>query len=300
MHPQAASLPWSSTSPSCFVLQRTDARDAFAVCDKPRLFAFGYAGGSVNALHGLLGDFSSYFDVIGVELPGRGLRLSAALERDLPGLVDQLATDVKPLCSRKSLFFGYSFGALVAADIAHRLHMNGNCQVMGLISLSAKAPALVVGDRTRSDLDSHELLELLRQLGGIPDEILRSEELVGQALSAVRADLECYEQFKTEKGRCLPCAVLAFWGSQDPFIKRSDVEAWMYEPAARFRPTSRLAQIGGKHFCHLGNEAAIQDAVITWARQLGVLSDTEELSTAPPPPPRRRFVWSPVNTGAVE
>lgn len=282
----------SQTQRSCFALKPFRApapRNTPAV----RVFVFSFAGGSVTALRGLLEGLPSCFEVIGVELPGRGLTASSPLCWDLEDLLAQLEVDVAPWLTPTSLFLGYSFGGLLASELIRRFQAQAFTIPAGLICFSSKAPRLVVQDQPWANLSEPGLIQRLRMIGGIPEVILRSDECMRLALPSIQADLQCFGQYAVYHDRPLECPVMAFRGEQDPFLGSLSVEDWQFEVAEQHWAQSAIHVLDGGHFCHLGNEAAIRAALIQWAGALGLLPEGLPLIKQE----ALRFVWNPLLSG---
>ena len=58
-----------------------------------------------------------------------------------------------------------------------------------------------------------ELLDLLRELGGVSQEILHQPEILQRALTILRADFEVCDTYVYRSGAPLPCPITVFGGS---------------------------------------------------------------------------------------
>ena len=84
-----------------------------------RLFCFPYAGGSASLFRNWRATLDPQIEVIGVQLPGRGMRWEEAPAVDF-GLLANLVTDaiVRVAGSVRFGFFGHSMGALLMFEPA--------------------------------------------------------------------------------------------------------------------------------------------------------------------------------------
>ncbi len=228
---------------------------------RPRLLAFPFAGGSCLALRSVLSRLELPIDIWGVEYPGRGLRSNELPVARLDALVDEITVGI--CCDGvPTLLLGYSFGALVAYEVALRLCSSPTTRLLGLIAISAKAPHFAASSFQSHALPDRELITYLRRLDGTAPEILDNANLIEQFLPAIRADLCAYETYGRNARFALGCPVAAIRGSHDPFVEAAHAQAWHeYGIHAEFR----CLEVAAGHFCH-------RDAPETLSRLLDSLA----------------------------
>src|SRR2546423_15412499 len=93
-----------------------------------RLFCFPYAGGGASVFRAWADSLPSSVEVRPVQLPGRETRFREPAFTRLPPLVEALAESLRPYLDRPFAFFGHSLGALVAFELARRLHRKHDVQ----------------------------------------------------------------------------------------------------------------------------------------------------------------------------
>jgi len=243
---------------ACFPLfpARTGGRAAM------RLVAFTFAGGSVTGLRSLFDCFPDEIEIWGAEYPGRGVRWQSPLVTSFSDLAAGLENEVRLLADMPTVLFGYSFGAWVAYEVAHRLTA-ADSPPLAMITIGAAAPTPGSGTRRRwHTLNDEQLIDELRRLGGIQTEILHSSGLLEAALPVIRADLCCIDQFSRGHRSLLPCPVLAMSGEDDPLLRPEDMTAWLAE--STLPEASACLVFPGGHFCHRGNEAQMSQAICGW------------------------------------
>jgi surfactin synthase thioesterase subunit len=234
-----------------------------------RLVSFTFAGGSVTALRPLFDRFPGEIEVWGAEYPGRGLRWKSPLVTSFANLAGGLEGEVSALADQPVVLFGYSFGAVVAYEMAHRLTAAGR-PPLALITVGAAAPTMA-RQRRWHVLSNAQLMDELLRLGGAQMEILHSAGLLEASLPVVRADLLCIDQFSRGQRPPLPCPVLAICGEDDPLLRPEEMKAWLAESALP-EASASLAFSGG-HFCHRDNEAAMSRAICGWLSRVGHRAD---------------------------
>lgn len=209
-----------------------------------RFIGFHHAGGSAAGYHGLATRLPSTWDVLLLDLPGRGRRHAEPLARDMAAVVDVATRDVMEWTNVPCVLFGHSMGAIVAVEVAHRLTGIGAPPLW--VGLSGRPdPDMVPRRRTLSTLDDDELLATLLNLGGTPQRIDEIPELRSLFLRVVRADLEAVDSYRPARPRQpLPCPVTVFGGLADPWAPPASLDGWAVETRAPLR----RCLFGGGHF----------------------------------------------------
>lgn len=214
---------------------------------RPRLLVFPFAGGSCLALRPFLSGLASQVDIWGAEYPGRGFRSNEPPVAQVDALVEEFVDAISRADDSPTLLLGYSFGALVAYEVALRLRSSSAARPVGLIVVSAKAPHFASTSLRAHALPDRELIDYLRRLDGTAEEILNNTGMIEQLLPAIRADLRAYETYEIAARLPLDCPVVAIRGSADPFVEAAHMLAWRdYGENAAFR----CHEVASGHFCH--------------------------------------------------
>jgi medium-chain acyl-[acyl-carrier-protein] hydrolase len=209
-----------------------------------RLFCFPHAGGGAVAFKDWPRKLAKDIEVCAVELPGRGRRLLEPplvdLERIMPVLTKAILTrNETPIA-----FFGHSFGALVAFELARRLRSR-KISLVHLFVSGQTAPHLPDPEPPMRQLPDREFIaELRRRYDGIPDEILRDEEMLGLLLPPLRADVTMKETHRYVSGPLLDCPISAFGGREDRGVTKEDLTAWRQQTSGAFK----VGMLPGGHF----------------------------------------------------
>jgi len=226
----------------------------------PRLFCFPFAGGSSWNFRQLASQLRGRMDVIPVDLPGRGRRRGESCIDTWPELETMLAVELRPQLRESCAFLGYSFGALVALNVMHRLAADDTPSASlptALVACALRGPSAIEHPQLLHRMDDHAMFEALRDLGGIPDELLASSELVKLSAPSMRADLRLFETH--EPGHVpLDVPIHAYYGQHDASVGGA-FASWREETSAPFR--SRAFD-GGHMFIHQ-HVAALADALVT-------------------------------------
>ncbi|WP_051722724.1 thioesterase II family protein [Streptomyces albus] len=248
-----------------------------------RLVVFHHAGGSAASYFPLTRHVPADWDVLLLDLPGRGKRHAQPALETMDEIVAAVAEDVRPWADGTPLaLFGHSLGAVVAHETARALEARGPGP--GWVGVSGRgAPGhevlMRLPDHGSADAD---LIARLRSMGGMPERLDAVPEFRDRFLRLVRCDLRAVAEYRPRAHRPpLAASLTAFGAAQDSWAPVASMAAWARQTRGRF---SERVYAGG-HFHFLGSsfEAFAADLV-------------EEITTALPAVPAVRS--SAVHTSA--
>jgi surfactin synthase thioesterase subunit len=193
-----------------------------------RLFCFHHAGGGKLAFNSWKRALRPGVEVVPVEIANR--ERFATLRQ----LVDEVNDQLRSALDDPHMFFGHSFGALLAYRLVC-VRATQRSPLPRAIFLSSYAPphlppALHMVDH----LDDQQLAALLSDLGGMPAELTRWPVLHDRAVTSTRNDLRlCLTDSEAEEPE-LSCPIHVFGGSDDPLVSESDLHEWRSRTSAEF------------------------------------------------------------------
>jgi len=193
-----------------------------------RLFCFHHAGGGgamFNAWNKALGPG---VDVVPVEILHRG-RFAT-----LRQLTDEVNEQLGSALDGPHVFFGHSFGALLAYRLACLRTASGAPSPRALMVSSFAPPHLPAPIPAVDHLDDHQLTALLSDLGGIPPELSEWPALRDNAVAAARIDLRLCATDEEAEAVALSCPIHAFGGSDDPLVTEDDLYEWRSRTSGEF------------------------------------------------------------------
>ncbi|APR74830.1 Malonyl CoA-acyl carrier protein transacylase [Minicystis rosea] len=231
---------------------------------KARLFCFPHAGGGATAYRGFQEALPASIEVCAVQLPGRENRLRETPIASLAKLIPLLADGLAPHLVPPFAFFGHSMGAVLAFELARTLRRRGAPLPAHLFASACPAPHIPDDDASHA-LSDDALIDHLRALGGMREEILAHRELMEMILPVFRADAALTETYVHATEPPLDLPFTAFGASSDTKATRADLEAWREHTTRGFT----IALFPGDHFYIQGEARAPVLAAV--ARTLAAL-----------------------------
>jgi medium-chain acyl-[acyl-carrier-protein] hydrolase len=190
-----------------------------------RLFCLSHAGGGALGYRAWAPLLPPHVEAWAVQLPGREERI---LEPPLTSAVEIVPAVVRALQSRTNLpyvLFGHSMGALLGYETAAAMRERGPAGPRHLVVSGAGAPRPGGSGHRRHELSRSEFVDVLRDLGGTPEEILQSPEIMDLVLPTLRADFEVVDGYRYVPRPVLDCPITVL-GGRDDGISKADLERW--------------------------------------------------------------------------
>ena len=223
--------------------------------EKPQLFLLHFAGGNCYSYQ-FLRPYLREFDVVSLELPGRGKRINENLLKVFADAAADIYGQIKALQSSSTvLLYGHSMGAFLALKAAQMLENEGR-PISYLIVSGNGGPRAKEGllPKRRYLFEKEELKAELRDLGGIPPEMLENEELFDFFEPILRADFQLAENHGLINQPPVEVPIYAIMGNRE--LDLESLSQWRYYTHGKFdfeilegdhffiyRQASRLAEI---------------------------------------------------------
>ena len=201
-----------------------------------RLFLFPYAGGGPALFSKWFAEPHPLIERWAVHYPGRGSRHHEPPIKNIFLLAGALSRAIQPFLDQPFVFFGHSFGALVAYELALHLRRRGLPQPNILFVSACSAPHLLDPQPPIHELPDPEFLKSLQKLNGIPSELLHQPDVIQLLLPILRADFEAIESYLyTPDELPLNRPIIAFGGLSDPRVSRARLEGWASHTDSSFK-----------------------------------------------------------------
>lgn len=209
-----------------------------------RLICFPYAGGSSHIFRRWQASLCQHVEVVAVELPGRGRRYTERLCYRLPELINELMNPILPYLDKPYCFFGHSMGALIAFEMAHALRKNILPEPEHIFVSAHPAPNVHKREPAMHKLPEGEFIKKLKEMNGMPEEVLNNRELMELMMPILRADFSVCETYMYKPGLRAECPITAFGGLADDGIRLDELESWAEMTNSSFE----LNLLPGDHF----------------------------------------------------
>lgn len=240
-----------------------------------RLYCLPYAGSSASVYVRWKRRLPAWIEVIPIELPGRGRRLSEPLETSVSAVLDRIVDGVRPAPGQAFAIFGHSLGAVLAFELAHRLESGGLSPAVVFVS-GTRAPGSRDLERYARVQSDAELRAELERLGGTPASVLADPELMALALPVLRADFRVAGSYQCPPGRRIQAPLHVVAGLEDTTTPET-LNAWREHTRGEFE----LSMLPGGHFFLQTREAELLQLVEQTLRRR--LTELERSERAPHP-----------------
>lgn len=170
----------------------------------------------------------SWIEVIPVELPGRGGRLSENPHNNYRELVDVLSQEIALTVRGNYALFGHSMGALLAYGIAQQLHCLTTRLPNALLVSGCAAPVRHDSERYFRIRTEAALIADLSNQGGTPKEVFNNPELLAMTLDLLRIDYRVCGSFKHTMQTPIDIPIHCFGGRADT-ISAENLSHWRQE-----------------------------------------------------------------------
>lgn len=209
-----------------------------------KLFSFYCAGANISMFNSWRKNSPEGLDVIPVELPGRGSKMSQPLLDNIYKIVNTIAPKLEQQLTGPFAFLGHSMGALVAYELARYLRRHDEDLPLHLFVASHSAPHLFRRTKPLYKLPEKEFITELKKMNGTPDEVLDNKDLMGFLIPILRSDFKACETYKWKVDLPLPCGITAFGGVDDESVTANDLKMWEQHTTGSFE----LRPFPGDHF----------------------------------------------------
>lgn len=210
-----------------------------------RLFCFPYAGVGPSVYRPWLAALPAHIEPRVIQLPGREGRWREPALRNISEIADRVAAAIESQLHGPFVFYGHSLGALISFEVTRRLRAAGKPLPRHLFVGAHRGPQMPNPHSAISHLpDEPFVAEVRQRYDGIPQAVLDNPELLELMLPCLRADFHAFETYEYRADAPLDCAVSAFGGDQDGYVRSHEVAGWREQTTGRFR----VRVIPGNHF----------------------------------------------------
>jgi surfactin synthase thioesterase subunit/NAD(P)-dependent dehydrogenase (short-subunit alcohol dehydrogenase family)/acyl carrier protein len=232
---------------------------------KARLFCFPYAGGGLVSFRAWAQLFDSTVEVVAVEAPGRGSRISEPALDNLDAFVTGLLPEMVEWLDRPSAFFGHCLGGLtmfatlcaIPKECAHFIKHAFPCGVRPphlLKRMGEFEDNLVYDMMLHGEFDAtvpfyaqtdEIIADIIRQFDTqTANKMLEIPRLRNVLLPTIRAEFGMAYKYEYQPAEAFPFPITSFVGDADPWVSAEDSAGWAELTHGRFVNHVR----NGSHF----------------------------------------------------
>ncbi|MFD8481850.1 thioesterase II family protein [Kitasatospora sp. NPDC059673] len=216
------------------------------------VFVFHHAGGSSAPYRPITDRLPAEWDVVFVDLPGRGHNGRAKPLTRMAEVVAQLVPRVVSVTDGPRVFFGHSMGAAIAHGVAAGTPAGQRPVWLGLSGAGPRRASAAPDRPASPHLDRGRIIGLLRQLGGTPEAVFENRELLEYAVTLLHADLLTLADC-TAPAAQLASPISVFGGAEDATAPVAELRGWEAFTDAALR----LHRWPGGHFYLFDHPAAL-------------------------------------------
>jgi acyl transferase domain-containing protein/NADPH:quinone reductase-like Zn-dependent oxidoreductase/surfactin synthase thioesterase subunit len=209
-----------------------------------RLVCFHPMGVGVSFFTNFLLNPPKNYDILAVQTPGRETRAAEPVLESVASLVDQIVPMLLPLLDRPTVFWGHSFGGVVAAEVIrglgerhqrepHHLVVSGTLPLHLVRLLQARETLLKA---MVTDNSAEYLISLSRYVD--------DAEFIKAILPLMRRDYPILKNYRYQPGAPLDCSITAFAARQDDMVYTDEIREWSQHTRAGFD----LIEVDGDHW----------------------------------------------------
>jgi medium-chain acyl-[acyl-carrier-protein] hydrolase len=207
------------------------------------LVCLPFAGGGAGRFRQWPAYLPDDVEVVPIQLPGREDRFLEPAIDSMDPLASRLLEELAGYLDRPFVLFGHSMGALIAFELARRLRSMG-LEPVRLLAAGCRAPHLPRNRPDRHALPDQEFVAAVRDLNGIPAELLENADFMDLVLPTLRSDFKLVEGYVYRDQTPLSCPLSVFGGLQDNEVTHDDLAAWSRHTTGAFQ----VNMLPGDHF----------------------------------------------------
>ena len=207
------------------------------------LFCLPHAGGSKYAYQPFVEAAPSFMNVRLLEYPGRGDKLRQTPLTDAVALAKLLLSEIRDELDVPYVVYGHSMGTLIGLLMLRKIKEAGYKMPKFAFFTGSEGPYSRIHKKIRHQLPKDELIEELRSLGGVSEEVLNEPDVMDLFLPIIRADFQAIETFKYQPMPPMDIPINVAIGTQEE-VTYEQAKSWQYETTYPLE----VMQLRGHHF----------------------------------------------------
>lgn len=198
-----------------------------------KLICLTYAGGNKYSYRNFRPHIHKEIEIITLELPGRGARISERLINKLDILVDDLYVQIQEHIHEDYILYGHSMGGILGDLLIHKLLENKKSIPSFFLITGCRSPRRNTMKPNIHHLPKTAFQKEIIELGGMPDEIIKDQEILDFLLDILRVDITALETAVYQKRKPYNVPILVIRGTEEK-VTEEDAIDWEMQTIATF------------------------------------------------------------------
>lgn len=187
---------------------------------KVQLFLLHFAGGNSYSFQ-FIAPYLSNFELVPIELPGRGKRMAEPILHDFYAAADDVYKQIMTkLNGDKFLIYGHSMGAFLGMRVAAMLEKAG--KPLAYLFVSGNSGPGIIREEKDYLLPDKEFMDMLIKMGGLSPELLENQELLDFFLPIIRSDFEVTGKIDPPAEEPINAPIYAMMGTEEDEVEKID------------------------------------------------------------------------------
>jgi surfactin synthase thioesterase subunit len=195
---------------------------------KIRLFCLPYAGGNRFSYKLYKEHFPEYVELYPLDYPGHGARMKETPLTDLQQIARDVYEQIKDQLHTPYAIYGHSMGARVGYLLAREIMLRQRPLPVRLFFSSSEAPSVQSPHAGKHLLPRTDFFQALKEMGGMPDEVLQYPDLLSLFEPVLRADFQAISEYRHQHAEPLNIPMTVMTGNEEE-LSPGDVEKWQHE-----------------------------------------------------------------------
>lgn len=219
-----------------------------------KLFCLPFAGGSAMYYYDWKKKLAPNFEVIPIELKGRGVRFNEKFDTSFQEIIEDVYSQVISYELDKFMIFGHSMGGMLAFEVFYRLLTNNKTLPKRLFLSGCRPPHLLNISKIIPDenLSNDCYIKEIAQLGGVSQELIENSELIDLIVPIIKNDFSNLCSYCLSNDIILNVPVSILSGVEDEIS-----EAELYEWVMYSSSSMDFQFFSGNHFFITTEQKAI-------------------------------------------
>lgn len=222
-----------------------------------RLFCFANAGDDPTIFSEWYNNLPSYVEVVAIVLPGHYTRANEHYIADWHKLIDATHNAIIEKLDKPYIFFGHSFGARLAYELAIKLQNSGHCLPKQLLVSGCIAPNIDNNKPYMHILPEDEFIKKILGMFGTPLEIIQNKAMISMLEPIIRTNIRLAETWHSTSDNKIKPPIVVFSGIQNVIDTPANIHNWQLYTKSSFK----LCTIDSENYFSGNNEIQLLNKI---------------------------------------